>query len=500
MKKKRALYNLIIGLSSKLILIVLGFIIPKIFIENYGSDVNGLLSSIGQVFAYLNLVEAGIGVATTQALYKVVANDNWDEVSSIMNAAAAFYRRTGTIYLIGVIITSLLYTIFVKTPLMPQQVFLVILFSGLGNVFNYFFQSRYIALLNTEGKTYVHVGINTIIQIFTQIMKIVMINNKFSIVLIYFVYLLITLTQIVVLNIYMHSKYKNKLKKDAVPNKKALGQHTSVLIHQLSSLVFSNTDVLILTAFTNLKSVSIYTIYNMVMTYLNMLIVTVLDSFTSALGLIYNEDREKFDQIYDVYELGCWVIYFILMSVTLLLYTPFIAIYTANADINYVDPILPFLFVVNQLLSFIRMPGLKIMNIEGCFKETRGRTIIEALINLTVSIIAVQFIGIYGVLIGTTAALCYRTIDIIIYSNLHILKRKWSIVFRRLILNIAIFIFIQIFFVSRVVGINNLLEFIVSGIKLTFIISIIYILLNYLLEFNNKNIKLMWKVLLRHNS
>ena len=98
MKKKRALYNLIVGMGSKFVLMVLGFIIPKIFIENYGSDVNGLLSSIGQVFAYLNLVEAGIGVATTQALYKAVAKDDWNEISAIMNASSGFYRRTGTIY------------------------------------------------------------------------------------------------------------------------------------------------------------------------------------------------------------------------------------------------------------------------------------------------------------------------------------------------------------------------------------------------------------------
>lgn len=95
MKKKRALYNLIVGMGSKFVLMVLGFIIPKIFIENYGSDVNGLLSSIGQVFAYLNLVEAGIGVATTQALYKAVAKDDWNEISAIMNASSGFYRRTG---------------------------------------------------------------------------------------------------------------------------------------------------------------------------------------------------------------------------------------------------------------------------------------------------------------------------------------------------------------------------------------------------------------------
>lgn len=498
MKKKRAMYNLIIGISSKFILIVLGFIIPKIFIENYGSDINGLLSSIGQVFAYLSLVEAGIGVATTQALYKVVANDNWDEISSIMNAATSFYRRTGIIYLLGVIVTSIVYAIFIKTPLIPLEVFLVIIFSGLGNVLNYFFQSKYIALLNTEGKTYVHVGINTVIQILTQIVKIIMISNQFNIVAIYFVYLLITILQIILLNIYMHNKYKDKLKKDATPNKKALGQHTSVLIHQISSLVFSNTDVLILTAFTNLKCVSIYAIYNMVMSYLNIICTTVLDSFTSALGLTYNENRKKFDQLYDVYELGSWIVYFILMSVTLLLYTPFIAIYTANADINYIDPVLPFLFVINQLLSFIRIPGLKMINIEGCFKETRSRTIIETIINLSVSLIFVQFFGMYGVLLGTTAALCYRTTDIIIYSNKYILKRKWKIIFQRLFINIIAFILIQIFLGSRIRNVNGLIDFIVLGVKTTFIVSIIYILLNCLIEFKNKNIKNVCGELLRH--
>lgn len=489
MKKKRALYNLAIGMGSKIVLMVLGFIIPKIFIENYGSDVNGLLSSIGQVFAYLNLVEAGIGVATTQALYKVVAKDDWDEISAIMNAASGFYRRTGTIYFIGVVITSLIYALFIGTPLLPTQVFLLILFSGMGNVLNYFFQSKYIALLNTEGKTYIHVGINTVIQIFTQILKIVMITNQFDIVLIYFVYLVITAMQILVLNIYMNRNYKNKLDKSIKPNIQALNQHSSVLIHQISGLVFSNTDVLVLTVFTNLRYVSIYTIYNMVINNLNVLTVTVLDSFTSALGLIYNESKERFNKVYDLYELGSWMIYFILMSITLLLYEPFIALYTANADINYVNAVLPMIFVLNQLLSFIRMPGLKVMNIEGCFKDTRSRTIIEAAINLSVSLIAVQFVGIYGVLLGTTVALSYRTVDIIIYSNQKILKRKWTIIFRRLLINSVTFV--VVFFLLRQwsESISSIVDFLIMGVKITFVVTVIYFVVNILSEIGNKNVR-----------
>lgn len=49
---------------------------------------------------------------------------------------------------------------------------------------------------------------------------------------------------------------------------------------------------------------------------------------------------------------------------------------------------------------------------------------IEAAINVIVSIAAVQFIGIYGVLLGTIAALLYRTNDFIIYANTKILMRS----------------------------------------------------------------------------
>ena len=57
------------GVISQVITLLLGIIIPKLMIVSYGSEVNGLLSSIRQVFVYVALLEAGIGTASLQALY-----------------------------------------------------------------------------------------------------------------------------------------------------------------------------------------------------------------------------------------------------------------------------------------------------------------------------------------------------------------------------------------------------------------------------------------------
>ena len=158
-KKRRIFYNLIIGLGGKILLMTLGFFVPKLYIENYGSEINGLLTSIAQVFTYLALLEAGIGTATTQALYEPVAKNDTDGINAIMSAASRFYKRTGTLYGIGVVIFAVVYPLVVPSSLNNMTVVLLIVLSGANGVLNYFFQAKYFSLLNAEGKAYVHVAI-----------------------------------------------------------------------------------------------------------------------------------------------------------------------------------------------------------------------------------------------------------------------------------------------------------------------------------------------------
>ena len=72
-KDNRIKYNLLSGIAYQVILIVISFLLPRLYLENFGSEVNGVLSTVKQIFVYMTLLEAGIGLATTQALYKPVA-------------------------------------------------------------------------------------------------------------------------------------------------------------------------------------------------------------------------------------------------------------------------------------------------------------------------------------------------------------------------------------------------------------------------------------------
>lgn len=492
-KKKRVLYNLVVGIGSKVLLMVLGFLVPKLYIENYGSELNGLLSSISQVFTYLALLEAGVGTATTQALYDPIAHNDQKRINGIMSAASSFYRRTGVLYGLGVVIFSVVYAITVSGSIGKETVFILILLSGGNGVLNYFFQAKYLAMLNAEGKGYVHVAIGTAVSFLTTISKLILLYNKFNIIFVYTAYFLLALIQNMAISVYIHTHYRS-LDCNSDPDYKAISQSKSVLVHQISSLIFSNTDVLILTIFCDLNTVSVYVIYNMVAESLVTILNIIFGSFTAALGLTYQENKERFAAYYDMFELGTWFISFTIMTITLLLYNPFIALYTAKADIQYVDTWLPILFVLCKLLSLVRMPGVNAVNVAGHFKKTQMRSIIESVINLIVSLVSVYFWGIYGVLFGTLAALSYRTIDFIMYTNKNIVYRKPHNIITRILTNILTMM-VLVFGIRKAINVVDIKSFVFTGVVLSLGVFTVFLFVNMIGERKNPNFRSVLKQL-----
>ena len=73
MRGKKALLNSAASLMLEFVTVICGFIVPRLIIGTYGSEVNALTSSISQFLSYIALVEAGVGGVIRAALYKPLA-------------------------------------------------------------------------------------------------------------------------------------------------------------------------------------------------------------------------------------------------------------------------------------------------------------------------------------------------------------------------------------------------------------------------------------------
>ena len=197
---------------------------------------------------------------------------------------------------------------------------------------------------------------------------------------------------------------------------------------------------------------------------------------------------DRFRKIIDSYENVYMTVNFICYNLALIFIIPFMKIYTAGIkDVNYIDFNLAILFTVINILIAARTAMSNTINVSGFFKETEKRAVLETVINLLVSIVLVQVIGIYGVLLGTIIALLYRANDIILFTNKKILNRSSIKTYKNIFRNTVIFIVITYIFNFNTVNFISYYNLIIYFIKYSIIIISVYFI--GLVLFNPKDFK-----------
>ena len=472
--------NLISSFVYQVVLISLSFLLPRLYLENFGSEVNGVLSTIKQIFIYLFLLEAGVGLATTQALYKRIGEKDFKSANEVLSATNSYYIRTGIIYLAIVLVIAVVYAYVIPTSMDSNVVFLIIILTALPALFSYFVQAKYRILMEVDGRKYVINNSETILQLASNVGKILVLLLTDSLILIQLVYCIMYIAQLAYLYFYARRRYK-WLDLKAKPDFEAISQKNSVMVHQLSGMIFNNTDVILISVLCDFRAVSIYAIYNIFFSQVQNFITSIVSSFTFALGQMFYTDRERFDKMFDAYEtlyiMSTYIIY-TLMGVFLL---PLIQMYTSGInDAEYTNVFLLLLFVIMNLFANGKLPSNGIIEYSGDFEKTRTHAIWEMVINITVSVAAILYLGICGAILGTVAALAYRGIVTIYHSNRKILKRSQLCTYKIIISNAAVFAAVMaIFFVDTFSNIS-FLQLLVKGIIHSVWIVALFLAVNFI--------------------
>lgn len=487
--KQKSKRIFIVGIISQAITLGLGIILPHLLIGGFGSDINGLLSSIKQIFVYVALLEAGVGTAALQALYAPIASNDKQKVSEIMSATHHYFRRTGFYYAIAVILLAFLYPIIFHVKLNYWMVVWIIILQGSAGVIRYFFQGKLNILLRVDGRSYVTTNIQTVVTILSYSSQIILIILGYNIITVMVAYFITNLGQMLFVTWYVKRHYPWMVL-TAKPDYKALQQSKFVIVHQLSGLVFNNTDMIVLTYFCGLKVVSVFAIYNLIFNSVGTIIDTMCSSVEFVMGQAFNTDRARFMRLQETYETYYLGIAFAFFTITLIMIPSFMQLYAGKfTDADYTNQYLPYLFAAVNVLMYARRTSSQIINFAGTFKQTQWRSIVESIINLSVSLILVRHIGIYGVLIGTIAALFYRTNDVIIYANCNILHRSPWHTYKRWCVNLVMLCVLVFVAKPLLPIIDNYFSWSLYALMVSIVVFAIFIMWDSL--FDIKRVKLL---------
>ncbi len=491
-KDSRIKNNLVSSLVYQVVLISLSFLLPRLYLENFGSEVNGVLSTIKQIFTYMCLLEAGVGLATTQALYKRIGEKDYAGASSVLSATNSYYIKTGIVYLILVLVIATVYSFAIPTSIDSGVLFFIIILNAIPALFSYFVQAKYRILMEVDGRKYVLNNAETALQILSNAGKILVLLLTDSLILIQLVYCIIALVQLVFLYVYAKRRY-TWLNLKAKPDFKAISQKNSVLVHQISGMVFNNTDIILISVLCDFKAVSIYAIYNIFFSQVQNFITSVVSSFTFALGQMFHTDRERFDKLFNAYEAFYVMITCLIYTLMAVFLLPLIQIYTNGInDAEYTNAFLVLLFVIMNLLACGKLPATGIIEYSGHFEKTRSHAIWEMLINITASVVAIMHIGICGAILGTIAALVYRSIVTIYYSNRKILKRSQLCTYKILFSNWAVFAVIMVVFFVDTFSNISFLRLLLNGVIHSVWIAGLFLIVNFV--FNRDAFKTVFEL------
>ena len=402
----------------QIIAMLAGIITPRIMLVHYGSELNGLVSSISQFIAYFNIVEAGLSGAAIFALYKPLACNNIAAINSIVTATKKMYNKAGMFFLILVLGLAIVYPFYIHVNNMAYwDLFTLVFVLGGNGVLEFFTLAKYRALLTADQKIYI-ISLASMLQVILSTICIyILASYAVNIVILRAAVLVVIFIRTIIIVIYCHYHYR-QINYHAVPDMKALNKHWAVLYLQILGIIQQGTPIVLLTIFVrDLKIVSVYVIYNMVLSGVNGILSIFVNSLPSAFGeVIAKDEKDNLKKIYSEFEFVYYNFIGMIYLIAFMTIQPFIIIYTRNiTDINYNVPLIGFLFVLNGLLYNLKTPQGMMVGSAGLYRETRWQTTIQGGIALFIGVILVMPYHIVGVLIGLIASNLYRDIDLVFF-------------------------------------------------------------------------------------
>lgn len=441
-RNTKLMLNSASSLIYQLITIICGFITPRLFLTYYGSDVNGLVSSITQFLGFITLAECGVGAVVQTTLYKPLADNDMLTVSKVIVSSERFFKRIAYFLLIYTAVLMLVYPLITIESFDYLFSLILILVISISTFAQYYLGMTYKLLLNADQLGFVQFIIHSAALILNTVSCVVLMKCGASVQIVKLTTSLIFILPPVIISKIAKSKYK--IDRNVSFTEEPVKQKWNGLAHHISGVVLANTDTVVLTLFSTLENVSIYAVYHLIVNGIKQVVVSVTNGVRAVFGnMLAKNEKKELDLFFQRTEWLMHTLVTFAFSVTAVLIIPFVKVYTSGvSDADYIVPAFAYIITLAQAAYCYRLPYYILVSAAGHYKETQVSAIVEMIINITISIVFVFRFGLVGVAIGTFIAMAYRTVYLVFYLKKNILFRKIRHFVKHLIVDIVCAVFL----------------------------------------------------------
>lgn len=483
-RTENSIINSAMSIVTQVLTVVLNFAVKTVFIKMLNDEYLGVNGLFTNIITMLSLADLGIGIAIPYSLYKPLAKKDEHKINVLMN----FYKKVYTIIgiavlLIGLSLTPFLGLIIKDIPKNVPHLSLIYILFVIHSASSYFFVYKKF-LIDSDQKGYITSRIIFTFSTLLSIIQIILLVTTKN----YILFLLSSIILVIIQNIYISSKanklypfIKNKTdekleKEDMEGIKKNV---SSLFIYKVGTVIMNGTDNIIISKFIGLIIVGFYSNYVLIINSITTVLNQIFNAITSSIGnLVVTTNKKRSKEVYDNLNFANFWLYALFGVCIIVLINPFINIWIGKKYVMGFSIV--FLLVLNFYVLGMQSVTNSFRNAYGLFWIAKYRPIIMVIINIVISVVLVQFIGIEGVLIGTLISRLLTTawLDpyIVHKYGFEISPKSYYVDYLKYLVIFTAISIILNYFVSMI-AINNIFMLILIAILVVISVNVILVLL-----------------------
>lgn len=400
----KAARNFMFSTLGSISVYVTAFLMQTLFIYYLGTEYNGVKGLFSSILGTLSLAELGISTAISFSLYKPLADNDKPKIQALIK----FYRRAYQLValvvgVLGVAIIPFLKYI-VKGGENIQHMTLIYVLYLIDTVLSYLIIYKS-TLLEADQKSYLMTNIYTV-------SNLVMVVIQSVIIVVYRNFILFLLVQIImgfisrlIVNRYVDKMYPyikeaNDSALTSEERSTIFRKIKALLVHKIGFVTITQTDNIIMSGFINITTVGICCNFTMIIRIINELVTSFFVASAPGLGnVIATESPDRKMSVFKKYDFLVFVLYGWSAICLYFLLIPFVTVWL-GAD-KLIDGLSVFLLCVNFYFTGQRISLDNTKTAAGIVEQDAPLSVIEAIVNIVVSIVGVIYLGLPGIFLGT---------------------------------------------------------------------------------------------------
>ncbi|MBL3716202.1 oligosaccharide flippase family protein [Lactococcus garvieae] len=404
MRVVNSLRNSSFTVIQKIIGLILGFVTRTVFIHTLGISYQGLNGLFTSILSMLSIAELGIGSAIVFNMYRYIAENDTETMKSLMRFYRIAYQIVAAVVtILGLLLLPFL-NFFSSYQGIHDNIFIIYLLFLTNSVAGYLFSYKR-SILYADQKNYIVNIFDTLYTLLVNIAYTFVLYVFQSFTLYLIAALVLSIIENIFIQIYADKRYpwlkeKNIRKLEPEILQRFKKQIYGMFYHNIGTFIVMGSDSLIITKFLGLTTMGLYSNYSLITGNLSGLLMAALGGLTASIGNLLTE--KNVNKSFDVYKNISFATFWIFSTFSaaiLLTMQPFVLVWLGD-KFTLSFPVL-IMIVLNFYILGMRKPIRLFQDAAGIFYENRHIPVIGAALNLGLSLLFINFMGLAGVLLGT---------------------------------------------------------------------------------------------------